>query len=150
MINTRTQQVMESMHTLKHLNISESLGLMPRSEFVTLNAISRLLKDQPNGKVYASDISSKLCISGPAVSRSLNRLEDKGLIMRNIGRDDRRNVYIELTEAGMSELKINMEKYTDFMETILSYLSQDEMEEFTRLCKKIADGMKTEIEKTKK
>jgi DNA-binding MarR family transcriptional regulator len=149
MINTRTQQVMESMHMLKRLNITETLGLMPRSEFVTLNTISRLSKDQPDGKVCASDISSRLCISGPAVSRSLNRLEDKGLIIRTIGRNDRRNVYIELTEAGISELKIDMEKYTGFMEATLSHLSDDEMEQFTRLCKKIAESMKTEIEKTK-
>jgi DNA-binding MarR family transcriptional regulator len=140
---------MESMHMLKCLNITEALGLMPRSEFVTLNTISRLSKDQPDGKVCASDISSRLCISGPAVSRSLNRLEDKGLIIRTIGRNDRRNVYIELTEAGISELKIDMGKYTRFMEATLSHLSDDEMEQFTMLCKKIAESMKTEIEKTK-
>ena len=150
MINTRTQQVMESMHILKHLNIAEALGLMPRSEFVTLNAILKLSKDQPDGKVCASDISSRLCISGPAVSRSLNRLEDKGLIMRYIGQNDRRNIYIELTESGTSELKADMQKYTEFMELTLSHLSEGEMEQFTMLCNKIAEGMKTEIEKTRK
>lgn len=150
MINTRTQQVMESIHMLKHLNIEEALDLMPRSEFITLHTISKLSKDHPHSKVCASDISSRLCISGPAVSRSLNRLEDKGLITRYMGQNDRRNVYIELTEAGMSELKMDMERYTEFLESALSYLSEDEMEQFIRLCNKIAQGMKTEIEKTRK
>lgn len=150
MINTRTQQVMESIHILKRLNIAEALDLMPRSEFVILNAISKLSKDQPGGKVCASDISSRLCISGPAVSRSLNRLEDKGLINRYMGQNDRRNVYIELTEEGKSCLKLYMEKYTGFLESALSYLSEDEMEQFINLCNKIALGMKTEIEKAKK
>lgn len=150
MINTRTQQVLESIHLLKHLNIPEALELMPGAEFVTLNAISKLSKTQPDGKVCASDISSKLHISGPAVSRSLNRLEDKGLIMRYMGQNDRRNVYIELTESGISYLRIDMEKYTGFMESTLAYLSEDEMEQFIRLCNKIAQGMKTEIEKARK
>jgi len=150
MINTRTQQVMESIQILKNFNIAEALGLMPRSEFITMHTISKLSKDQPDGKVCASDISSRLCISGPAVSRSLNRLEDKGLINRYMGQNDRRNVYIELTEEGKSSLNIYMEKYTAFLESALSYLSEEEMEQFINLCNKIVLGMKTEIEKAKK
>ncbi len=48
----------------------------------------------------ASDLCKHLSYDAGAMTRMLDRLETKGLIRRNRRPDDRRVVYVELTEAG--------------------------------------------------
>lgn len=48
----------------------------------------------------ASDLCKGISYDAGAMTRMIDRLESKGLIRRNRGADDRRVVYLELTEAG--------------------------------------------------
>src|SRR5579864_9239515 len=48
----------------------------------------------------ASDICKGISYDAGAMTRMLDRLEEKGLLKRNRCPDDRRLVYLELTEAG--------------------------------------------------
>jgi DNA-binding MarR family transcriptional regulator len=48
----------------------------------------------------ASDLCRGISYDAGAMTRMIDRLESKGLIRRNRRQDDRRVVYLELTEAG--------------------------------------------------
>jgi DNA-binding MarR family transcriptional regulator len=48
----------------------------------------------------ASDLCKGISYDAGAMTRMIDRLESKGLIRRNRGADDRRVVYLELTDAG--------------------------------------------------
>ena len=48
----------------------------------------------------ASDLCKGISYDAGAMTRMIDRLESKGLIRRNRRQDDRRVVYLELTEAG--------------------------------------------------
>ncbi len=132
---------------LKQLNLPEKLGLLPKSEVVALVAISRLAKENPDKPVYASTVAGKLGVTAPAVSRTLNRLEEKKLIQRMIDQCDRRNVVVVLTEDGKSALDSTIAKLSDFVDRALSHLNDEEILQFTRLYNKIYEGMKSELAK---
>src|SRR3546814_6940285 len=52
------------------------------------------------GSMTATAISREVHVSPSTVVGILDRLEDKGLILRERGREDRRIVFITATEAG--------------------------------------------------
>lgn len=54
------------------------------------------------GKKNPSDIANFVGIDRTATSRALRQLESDGLIMREMGRDDRRTTEVNLTELGQS------------------------------------------------
>ena len=55
------------------------------------------------GKKNPSDIANFVGIDRTATSRTLRQLETDGLIMREIGRDDRRTTEVRLTDRGQSQ-----------------------------------------------
>ena len=60
--------------------------------------IASLAPDE--GRKSASDLCKGISYDAGAMTRMLDRLEGKGLIRRNRSPDDRRLVYLELTEEG--------------------------------------------------
>jgi len=56
------------------------------------------------GKGSASDLCKGISYDAGAMTRMIDRLEDKGLLRRNRSPDDRRLVNLELTEAGQAAL----------------------------------------------
>ena len=54
-----------------------------------------------NGPLTATALSREIHVSASTVVGILDRLEDKGLIKRERGRDDRRIVYVTATQAGI-------------------------------------------------
>lgn len=54
-----------------------------------------------SGEITATAISRQLHVSPSTVVGILDRLEDKGLVRRERGREDRRIVYLRATDAGV-------------------------------------------------
>jgi DNA-binding MarR family transcriptional regulator len=64
--------------------------------------VLRRLRDAPRS---AGDVAASLDISAPSLTRMLTKLEDRGLIVRNLDKEDRRRILIELTAAGRRTLE---------------------------------------------
>lgn len=143
----RGSQLLSIGHKLKHLSFTNTLGLMPPSEMKLLGEMSRLTYLEPDKLIKVSDIAQALEISPPAVSRTLNKLEEKQYLERLMDKGDRRNVYITLTAAGKEALKDNLRKVQEFLECALLHLSDDEIEQLTLLFDKVYQGMKMELNK---
>jgi DNA-binding MarR family transcriptional regulator len=85
--------------------ITRSVALHSRQ----LSALSNITAPQlvclraiiEHGPITATAISREIHVSASTVVGILDRLEDKGLVRRERGRDDRRIVYVTATEAGM-------------------------------------------------
>ncbi|KAF1297386.1 hypothetical protein BAU15_11595 [Enterococcus sp. JM4C] len=62
--------------------------------------------NQQGRHMRMSDLQEHLHLSQSALSRLIQRLEDKEpmLVKRNICTDDKRGVYVDLTDAGLAEL----------------------------------------------
>lgn len=77
----------------KELQSRHGMGL---SEFETLD---RLI-DAQCGEYRMSDLSQDIYLSQSALSRAVARLERDGLVVRTMCADDRRSVFVCLTEEG--------------------------------------------------
>lgn len=67
------------------------------NEAMTLCAIAQ-------ERVPASFVSEQTGLSASLTSRVVNALEDRGFVTRSLGREDRRQVFFELTSEGSSLL----------------------------------------------
>jgi DNA-binding MarR family transcriptional regulator len=77
----------------KALQDEHEIGL---SEFETLDR----LVDANCGKYRMNDLSGDIHLSQSALSRAVARLEREGLVSRSMCADDRRGVFVCLTEKG--------------------------------------------------
>jgi DNA-binding MarR family transcriptional regulator len=77
----------------KALGDGHQIGL---SEFETLDR----LVDANCGKYRMSDLAGDIHLSQSALSRAVARLERDGLVERSMCADDRRSVFVRLTQKG--------------------------------------------------
>jgi len=94
-----------------------------------------------NIDIYEGTLSTRL---GPimgmemtSLSRSLKRLEDMGIIKRNISKEDKRKVIISLTKLGLERREIAKNTVLNFNEIITSQLTKEEKDTFFNVLNKI-------------
>ena len=63
-----------------------------------LDAIEKL--QRANGSVRISDLSAKLRLQPPGVTRTVKEMEEKGFLAKQTSPDDGRVTYITITESG--------------------------------------------------
>ena len=69
-------------------------------EYTVLDALSR----QDGWHMRMAQLARAAALSPSAATRLVNRLEDRGLLIRILCQDDRRGIYTELTGAGRAAL----------------------------------------------
>ena len=83
------------------------------------------------------EIADYLCIENSTISGILDRMERKNLIERKIDRDDRRFIYIDLTETSKSlEQPVN-KTVEEVNHTILADFSDKDAEALRNMLRKI-------------
>lgn len=83
------------------------------------------------------DIASQIDIPHANVSRTLDRMEKKGLIRRRRGKSDRRQVVIHLTLEGKKAARFTRSVTARLHKTMWGELSEEEAEELHRLFRKL-------------
>lgn len=96
--------------------------------------------------VTASKISLCLMHSKPATSKMLNCLEEKGYIERITTKEDRRAVYIVLTETGQKLIDAHHEKMDIFVNEFLERLGEQDTAELLRILDRIYEILNNEEE----
>lgn len=66
------------------------------SDFETLDRLS----NRDSDKCRMQQLAADMYLSQSALSRTVARLEKAGLVSRSLCQDDRRGVFVDLTEAG--------------------------------------------------
>lgn len=97
--------VIKAFMNFKHAEIkSFQIPGYSKSETRFIFILSRGLKSR-GPKIRVSDLGHMLRISKPSVTQMIQSLEGKGLIKRVQNPEDKRSMYVELTEvgAGVSE-----------------------------------------------
>ena len=95
--------------------------------------------------VRVSDIVRCRKIPAPAVSRSLRTLEQKGYIIRSVDRQDRRNTYVELTEAGTKVFKETEAIMNDFADAVFGQMGDENMKKLNAILRKFLETAEKEI-----
>jgi DNA-binding MarR family transcriptional regulator len=104
----------------------------------------RLLRAAHPKRVPTLIVASRLISKAPDITRLLDRLEERGFIVRERLADDRRTVGVGITRAGVSLLDQMAGAVGDCHEKQLGHLSPDELETLTELLRKARRPLETE------
>ncbi|HUN92206.1 MAG TPA: MarR family winged helix-turn-helix transcriptional regulator, partial [Burkholderiaceae bacterium] len=85
----------------------------------------------------AGDIARRIHCDGGALTRMLDRLEEKGLIARSRSREDRRVVHLELTPEGERAVAIVPHVLAEVLNLHLRGFDRDEVETLKRLLRRL-------------
>lgn len=134
----------------RQLNKLVSTGNLSRGEYLVLRNLwlsnNNLSSCGKEGYIKASDLSQILELSRPSITRILNNLERRGFITRNIDKNDRRSVNIELTKAGIEAIEKANRGILNIAERLVVSLGDSDtdklielMDKLTQIYKEILD-----------
>ena len=106
-------------------------GDLHGSQFGTLEMLYHL------GPVNQKVIGDKLLISKSNVVGVIDKLEAKGLVERQRSTEDRRCIFVHLTDAGREEIEKLLPPHVAAITQEMGYLTADEQWELGRLCRKL-------------
>ncbi|MFG2028663.1 MarR family winged helix-turn-helix transcriptional regulator [Streptomyces sp. NPDC048825] len=70
------------------------------SDFEVLDLLVEAAATHPSEKCRVQDIADRVHLSQSALSRLIGRLEKEGLVTRSVCQEDRRGVWVALTQKG--------------------------------------------------
>jgi DNA-binding MarR family transcriptional regulator len=138
----------DPLYRAENFDVDESIGyLVKRVRSMLSNAIEREIADTiDNGVTYeqwgvlvmilknrgdtAAVLSRGMECDTGSMTRMLDRLEAKGLVVRTRSTDDRRRVQLELTEAGRDKAERLVKAISDVLNRHLAGFSAEELELF--------------------
>lgn len=118
-------------------------------EYTLLKTIKDKGDNEKGFRITSSRLSNNLEASRPATSRMLNLVEEKGLIKRTSDKEDRRIVYIELTESGIDLLNEESKKFKELIKKINEKMGKEDMEKFIYTSKKLCNILMETMEEWK-
>lgn len=125
-------QLMRAMYLLKKskpkVNVTDVLqGAM----FILQYLLDR------NEAVLPNEISSEMEISTARIAAALNNLEQKHLIIREIDKNDRRQILVTLTAEGKELAEKHRQEVETHISQMLQSLGEHDAMEFVRILNKI-------------
>ncbi len=114
---------MDLINNNNQLNITE-LMLINEISDNTLNS---------EGNVGISDVKEFLSVSKPAVSQMLSSLEKRGFLVRDVDKNNRRNVIVTLTDTGREVLSVELENFNIKLKKIISHLGEDDVKQMIEI-----------------
>lgn len=141
------KDITEAIKKLHSVSLNPLIKDVNSSEYFVLKKIIGLKNNSKDGKVYVSSISKILKISTPSVTKLLNSLEKKELIIREIDSENRRNTLVEITEKGNFVKKQNDSHIADLMTKVYQRVGRENIIQFLHLSDLIFDALDDEIKK---
>ncbi len=111
-----------------------SIGDLSGSQFGTLEMLYHL------GPLTQKDIGQKLLVSKSNVVTVIDKLEARGFVKRQRSLEDRRCVFVHLTDAGREKIEEILPLHVAAITQEMNYLTPQEQKEFGRLCRKLGLG----------
>ena len=85
----------------------------------------------------STQLGPNMGMEATSLSRSLNKLEESGVIIRKPDTEDKRKTVIHLTPLGMDRREVAKETVLNFNESIFSHFKKEEMDTFFSILNKI-------------
>ena len=128
---------------INHMTVQKKLMEQLKDTGLTLGQPKVLdyLKDHDG--VSQKEIAAGCLIEAGSLTSILNRMEEKGLIVRKMLNGNRRTFHIFMTESGKKNQKLVEETFEKIEETALNNVSEEEqkvfMEIFLRIYRNLAE-----------
>lgn len=102
------------------------------------NAIYAIGPDKPK---TMKQIAERLGVAVSTPTRTIDRLLEKGFVNRTVGKEDRRQLLIELTPKGKEFVQDVDEANLEITKKMLKGLSDEEIETFKKILSKICKNI---------
>ena len=102
--------------------------------------ILRILAEQ--GDMMQRKIQDILDIKSGSLSEIVRKMEADGLIIREKHEEDKRNIYIKITEKGRVKIEKDLARMKKEEEILFNSLSEEEQKQFYELCSKLLQSWK--------
>jgi MarR family transcriptional regulator, 2-MHQ and catechol-resistance regulon repressor len=116
-----------------------SLEKLTVSQFGVLEALYHL------GPMCQSDIGVKLLRSGGNITLVIDNLEKRGLVRRQRDSEDRRMVFVSLTDAGQELIAYIFPQHLKSIQQEMEILTPEEQDTLGVLCRKLGKGAREPI-----
>lgn len=139
-------QFFEAIDQLRRLHVGDLFPNMSKSDCTTLMAIDYYNQRKSDGVLTVSELAEKIHVKPSAVSRTLKNLEEQGLIERTVNKSDRRNTYVEISDAGrkrQQEMKVTMEEFVD---AVLNRIREEDLRKLVEYLNEVCQIATEEIE----
>ncbi|APC49509.1 MarR family winged helix-turn-helix transcriptional regulator [Virgibacillus halodenitrificans] len=135
----RYQDAMNTIDRNVNLILKEKIHTeITTDQFPTLQYI------QKHQQCTSSEIAAFLGVGKSAITAQINRLDEKGLIIRRRDKQDRRIVYLQLTEKGNELVDYTRNNLTKEIGTYLGNFNEEEIHTFIHALEKLAHVMATD------
>lgn len=118
----------------------EGQSVMPKSEFKIMYHI-RKNQNESDTLLTSREIADLMNVSSPAISRTVKGLVAKNWIVQEDNPEDRRNIFLKLTDEGLRNYNRATQRMEKSLKLIFEEFTEDELKEFidigTRLTKVI-------------
>ena len=118
----------------RRIDKCDTVGKLRGSAFGTLEMLFHV------GPLQQKEIGEKLLISKSNVVAIIDRLEKRGLVRRERSVEDRRCIFVYLTEPGQALVEQILPGHVAAITEAMSYLTVAEQQEFSILCRKLGLG----------
>ncbi|MCI8465999.1 MAG: MarR family transcriptional regulator [Lachnospiraceae bacterium] len=125
----------EQINRLHRLVCAQDMVLrLNPGELMMLIQVEYFLEKHPESPgVKPSELTMDGYISKPAVSKMIGTLEEKGFLVRTVSSQDRRVVYINLTETGRKNLEAERRYRDEAVSQIAERMGGENMEQLLEL-----------------
>ncbi|BDB97923.1 MarR family winged helix-turn-helix transcriptional regulator [Saccharolobus caldissimus] len=90
------------------------------------------------GKVPMSRVAEKYMLTKAGLTSIIDRLEEKNLVKRVRSEEDRRVIYVELTDKGREKLAESRKVFQEVLANFMRKISEDEIKELERIFTKLS------------
>ena len=125
----RAQEAVKSRITAQN-----TTGDLSGSQFGTLEMLYHL------GSLHQKEIGQKLLISKSNVVAVIDKLEEQGLVMRQRSLEDRRCIFIHLTDLGRESIENILPAHVAAITQEMNRVTPEEQKELGRICRKLGLG----------
>ena len=129
----------------KKLPFNSVLTEMSPMEFCAIGTFVEFEKQNSGRHITVNELSQESGMSVPLVSRTLKNLESRGLIKRITDENCRRNTLVVISEKGNKLFEQNTKVIMNYLEKVLDYFTDSEIEMLISLKKKSTDAMEKVI-----
>ena len=128
------EEMLKEMFALRGVQSHEDISEAMRGEMIVLQLI--FMRGAP---VRPSEISAAIKRSTARVAATLNALERKGLVTREIDPSDRRQILVTLTPAGKEEMERRRRAVLRMAGGMLERLGERDARELVRLIRRLSE-----------
>jgi MarR family transcriptional repressor of emrRAB len=136
-LRTKTiSEILANINALKHKVFVSHLQKTPHQKISHSQWFALCIIENKHN-VSSKEISQILGISPSAATQLVDALVENGFVTRTINAKDRRSLHLSLSKKGQKNMAKVKEKYTNIMKTLFTNLSNQELQDYNNLQRKI-------------